>query len=99
MNRTVNMVSGRLNLHGIGPFESTCTITQITKSVSQSDKGKCPVTELAKAAAGAKWCENASLHLLANGGKEWKYLLIPHNEVKERNVMESFVRRLAYTPK
>lgn len=37
----------------------------------------------AKAEAASKWCQNASEYLLKNGGKAWKYLLIPHDEVKE----------------
>ncbi len=69
-----------------------------TKSTQhRDDNGEWNKEILAKAVAGAKWCENASQHLLTNGGKEWKYLLIPHDEVKERNVMESFVQRFTYT--
>jgi len=69
-----------------------------TKSTQhRDDNGEWNKEILAKAVAGAKWCENASQHLLANGGKEWKYLLIPHDEVKEHNVMESFVQRFTYT--
>ncbi len=69
-----------------------------TKSTQhRDDNGEWSKEILAKAVAGAKWCENASQHLLANGGKEWKYLLIPHDEVKEHNVMGSFVQRFTYT--
>jgi len=69
-----------------------------TKSTQhRDDNGEWNKEILAKAVAGAKWCENASQHLLANGGKEWKYLLIPHDEVKEHNVIESFVQRFIYT--
>ena len=39
------------------------------------------VTEKAK--SGAKWCINASDHLKENADKEWKYLLIPHDDVKK----------------
>ncbi len=57
-----------------------------TKSTQhRDDKGEWSKEILAKAVAGAKWCENASQHLLANGGKEWKYLLIPHDEVKPKS--------------
>ena len=49
------------------------------------------VTE--KANAGVKWCTNASVYLRANGGKEWKYLLIPHDEVKEANTLSSYVSK------
>lgn len=30
-----------------------------------------------------KCCENASQDLLDHGAKEWKYLLVPHDHVKE----------------
>ena len=33
----------------------------------------------AKAAAAATWCKRASEHEISNGGKPWKYLLIPHD--------------------
>lgn len=46
---------------------------------------------LDKARAGATWCQNASDYLLKNGGKKWRYLLIPHDEVKEHNTLESYV--------
>ncbi|KGK41781.1 type III restriction enzyme, res subunit [Nitrincola sp. A-D6] len=49
------------------------------------------VTEKMK--AGVKWCLNASDYLKANGGKEWKYLLIPHDEVKEANTLSSFIAK------
>ena len=42
---------------------------------------------LAKAEAAREWCKYATQHLLQNGGKEWKYLLIPHNEVSEQNTL------------
>ncbi len=69
-----------------------------TKSTQHRDEKGCWSTDvLAKAEAGAQWCENASQHLLANGSKEWKYLLIPHDEVKEHNTLDSFVQRFTYT--
>jgi type III restriction enzyme len=37
----------------------------------------------AKANAAVQWCKHATNHELLNGGKEWVYLLIPHNDVKE----------------
>lgn len=49
------------------------------------------VTEKAK--AGVNWCANASAYLKDNGGKEWKYLLIPHDEVKEANTLGSYVSK------
>lgn len=47
----------------------------------------------AKADAAVTWCENASDYLLKNGGKVWKYLLIPHDEVKENFQLGDYVRK------
>src|SRR5690625_126376 len=46
-----------------------------------------------KAKSGVKWCVNASTYLKANGWKEWKYLLIPHDEVKEANTLNSYISK------
>ena len=35
----------------------------------------------AKAAAAKSWCENATNYSVSNGGKPWKYCLIPHDKV------------------
>jgi type III restriction enzyme len=51
---------------------------------------------LAKADAASKWCQNASDYLLNNGGKAWKYLLIPHDEVKENFQLKDFVGKFVY---
>jgi type III restriction enzyme len=37
----------------------------------------------AKKTAAIEWCKHATNHELKNGGKEWVYLLIPHNDVNE----------------
>lgn len=37
----------------------------------------------AKASAALEWCKHATNHELQHGGKEWVYLLIPHNDVNE----------------
>ncbi|MEI6333951.1 MAG: DEAD/DEAH box helicase family protein [Methylococcaceae bacterium] len=47
----------------------------------------------AKADAATKWCENAGEYLLKNGGKAWKYLLIPHDEIKENLQLVDYVRK------
>jgi len=46
-----------------------------------------------KKKAGEKWCANASQHQKNHGGKEWKYLLIPHDEVKEQNKLSDFIQQ------
>lgn len=52
----------------------------------------------AKADAASQWCQNASEYLLKNAGKAWKYLLIPHDEVKENFQLEDFSKRFQLTP-
>ncbi len=47
----------------------------------------------AKAGAASKWCQNASEYLLKNDGKAWKYLLIPHDEVKENFQLGDYLRK------
>ncbi len=48
---------------------------------------------LAKADAAIRWCKHASEYLLSNGGKEWKYLLVPHDEVIEQNTLSAYVQK------
>lgn len=40
-------------------------------------------TVLAKARAASRWCSHASSHELAHGGKPWRYLLIPHDQIAD----------------
>lgn len=49
-----------------------------------------------KANSAFKWCQNASDYSLKNGGKSWKYLLIPHDEVKENFQLDDYVRRFKF---
>ncbi|MFZ2661591.1 MAG: DEAD/DEAH box helicase family protein [Rhodoferax sp.] len=38
---------------------------------------------MAKAQAGALWCQQASDHARTTGAKPWRYLLVPHDQVTE----------------
>ena len=38
---------------------------------------------IAKKDSAIRWCQNASEHSAQNGGKSWKYLLIPHDAIAE----------------
>ncbi len=64
--------------------------TKSTQHRNEDGSWNTEVTEKAK--AGVKWCENASHYLKQHGGKEWKYLLIPHDEVKDNKKLVDFVR-------
>lgn len=44
----------------------------------------------AKAAAAREYCKNASDYLQANGGKPWRYVLVPHDEVSENRAASDF---------
>jgi len=48
---------------------------------------------LAKKETAVKWCANASSHALSNGGKPWRYLLIPHDEIAENITLDSLEQR------
>jgi type III restriction enzyme len=68
-----------------------------TKSTQHKDtKGDWNEEVTEKAKAGASWCKSASEYLLANGGKEWKYLLIPHNEVNDSITIYDCISRFTY---
>lgn len=45
---------------------------------------------VAKAEAGAVWCKHASDYAAGNGGKPWKYLLVPHERVIEDKRLVDF---------
>jgi type III restriction enzyme len=42
----------------------------------------------AKARAAVAWCEHATAHELAHGGKPWSYLLIPHDAISATKTLE-----------
>ncbi len=46
----------------------------------------------AKADAARRWCSHASDYALEQGTKAWRYLLIPHDEVKEDRKLTDFLR-------
>lgn len=46
----------------------------------------------AKATAAMQWCQHASNFTASVGGKPWKYLLVPHDEVNESRRLVDFLR-------
>jgi type III restriction enzyme len=46
----------------------------------------------AKATAAVQWCKHASDHAATVGGKPWRYLLIPHDEINESRRLSDFLR-------
>lgn len=47
---------------------------------------------VAKAAAAVRWCKYASDHAKNVGGKPWKYILVPHDEIAESKRLADFLR-------
>ncbi|EWH10107.1 hypothetical protein DS2_09182, partial [Catenovulum agarivorans DS-2] len=62
--------------------------TKSTQHQNQDGSWNEEVTE--KARSGVKWCSHASEYLAQHSGKPWKYLLIPHDAVKEANSLAYF---------
>ncbi len=50
-----------------------------------------PVVQ-AKAAAASRWCKHAFNHSAIVGGKPWRYLLVPHDEIVESLLLSDFLR-------
>ena len=48
---------------------------------------------LAKADAAATWCKYATAHATENGGKPWRYLLIPHDQIQDQMTVAGLAAR------
>lgn len=48
---------------------------------------------IAKKKAAVKWCANASDHARSYGGKPWRYILIPHDEIAENITLTGLSER------
>jgi len=48
---------------------------------------------LAKADAAAVWCKHATAHANENGGKPWRYLLIPHDQIQDQMTLAGLAAR------
>jgi type III restriction enzyme len=53
---------------------------------------------LAKRDAAVTWCDLASKYAVNNGGKPWKYVLIPHDAVAENMTLAGLASQFAVTP-
>ena len=49
----------------------------------------------AKKRAAITWCKHASEHEMQNGGKPWKYVLIPHDAIIASATLQGLVARFA----
>jgi len=51
---------------------------------------------LEKAKSALIYCENATKYNLENGGKAWKYVLLPHDSVQENMTFDYLVKQFEY---
>ena len=61
------------------------------ESKARNEMGDADV--LAKKEAAVKWCGLATSHATANGGKAWKYMLIPHDAITGNMTLEGLASR------
>ena len=54
------------------------------------------VTVLRKAEAAAVWCEQASDYAASTGGKPWRYLLIPHDQISDQMTLSGLAAKWTY---
>jgi type III restriction enzyme len=54
---------------------------------------------LSKAEAATTWCAYASEHANANGGKPWKYLLIPHDQILDNMTLAGIAAKYEHNHK
>lgn len=48
---------------------------------------------LAKKDVAIKWCKNATDYAVANGGKPWRYVLIPHNAIAVNMTLDGLAKQ------
>jgi type III restriction enzyme len=59
------------------------------------DRMQDPVV-LAKARAAATWCTHATEHEMANHGKPWRYLLIPHDAIADNMTLDGLAKQFTF---
>ncbi len=65
-----------------------------TKKAQEVTDAQASETDVAaKAKQAMLWCRNATDYAIANGGRPWKYLLVPHDAVTANITLENLVTR------
>jgi len=60
-----------------------------------ADRMQDPVV-LAKARAAATWCKHAAAHEMANRGKPWRYVLIPHDAIADNMTLAGLTKSYTF---
>jgi type III restriction enzyme len=53
---------------------------------------------IAKKDSAIRWCQHATEHSAKNGGKPWKYLLIPHDAIAENMSITGLAAQFTVKP-
>ncbi|MEJ2639906.1 MAG: DEAD/DEAH box helicase family protein [Desulfosarcinaceae bacterium] len=83
---------GADHLEYIPDFVAETSDTVFMIEPKASNQMEDPVV-LAKTEAAVKWCVYASDNAQNHGGKPWKYVLIPHNEIATNMTLEALAER------
>jgi len=73
--------------HNAKPYEPDFVVETGTEKFLCEPKRASEMTDevvLSKADAAATWCRHGTSHAKANGGKPWRYLLIPHDQIRDQ---------------
>lgn len=77
-------------------YEPDFVVETITEKILCEPKRSSEMTDkvvLAKANAAATWCKHATAHANENGGKPWRYLLIPHDQIHDQMTLTGLSAR------
>ncbi len=78
------------NQRYVPDFIIETTSYKLLCEVKRSDEQQDDLV-LKKAKAAVQWCEVASDYEREHGGKSWKYLLIPHDQIQANQTIESLL--------
>ena len=90
----------RIHYAGDKSYEPDFVVETETEKVlaevkSVDDLKRDPVV-YAKARAAAEWCEHATTHEQAHGGKPWRYVLIPHDQIADNMAFSTLAKSHTY---
>jgi type III restriction enzyme len=88
--------SGREELDYEPDFIVETDTEKLMCEIKAADEMDDPTVE-AKAKAAVVWCDRATEHEKANGGKPWRYALIPHDAVKGTATLKALIAQHIWT--
>lgn len=87
------------NKHNYEPDFVVETVDTIYLIETKKEKDISSEEVQSKAKAALLYCQNATEYTTANGGKPWKYILLPHDCVKLNMTFDYFAKEFEYASK